>query len=114
MTFHFLSGKKAENQIQEKRHITLISCYNITIMRTFNMNIFRKTKYIETQWHDDAGFQDAVKRLNEAGVDYVKFQTFKAEKLLLEDAPKANYQLQTTSNDETQLQMLKKLLLLIF
>ena len=39
--------------------------------RFINMNIFRKTKYIETQWHDDAGFQDAVKRLNEAGVDYV-------------------------------------------
>ena len=71
MTFHFLSGKKAENQIQEKRHITLISCYNITIMRTFNMSIFRKTKYIETQWHDDAGFHDAIKKLNESGVDYV-------------------------------------------
>ena len=39
--------------------------------RFINMNIFRKTKYIETQWHDDAGFQDAVKRLNDAGVDYV-------------------------------------------
>ncbi len=39
--------------------------------RFINMNIFRKTKYIETQWDDDAGFQDAVKRLNEAGVDYV-------------------------------------------
>ena len=36
-----------------------------------NMSIFRKTKYIETQWHTDAGFHDAIKKLNEAGVDYV-------------------------------------------
>ena len=39
--------------------------------RFINMNIFRKTKYIETQWHDDAGFHDAIKKLNESGVDYV-------------------------------------------
>jgi len=45
-----------------------------------------------------------------AGVDYIKFQTFKAEKLVSASAKKADYQIQNTRNaEETQLQMLKKL-----
>jgi N-acetylneuraminate synthase/N,N'-diacetyllegionaminate synthase len=46
----------------------------------------------------------------EAGVDYVKFQTFKAHKLVSKDAEKAQYQKKNT-NDETtsQFEMLKKL-----
>ena len=45
-----------------------------------------------------------------AGVDYVKFQTFKAENLVTKSAKKAKYQ-QTNmiNNDELQFQMLKKL-----
>ena len=43
------------------------------------------------------------------GADCVKFQTFKAERVVLSDAPKAHYQLKTTSADESQLDMLKKL-----
>ena len=45
----------------------------------------------------------------EAGVDYVKFQTFKAEKLTSKFAQKADYQKKTTSGNESQLAMLKKL-----
>lgn len=46
----------------------------------------------------------------EAGVDYVKFQTFKAEKLVSTNAQKADYQKENTSDKtETQFQMLKKL-----
>ncbi|MDD2493581.1 MAG: N-acetylneuraminate synthase [Tissierellia bacterium] len=46
----------------------------------------------------------------EAGVDYIKFQTFNAEKLVSESAKKADYQVQNTGNsEESQLQMLKKL-----
>lgn len=45
----------------------------------------------------------------EAGVDYVKFQTFKAEKIVSKFAQKANYQLQATDAKESQLLMLKKL-----
>jgi len=45
----------------------------------------------------------------EAGVDYVKFQTFKAEQLVSRNAEKADYQLAHTDASETQLQMLKKL-----
>ncbi|MDD2436486.1 MAG: N-acetylneuraminate synthase [Massilibacteroides sp.] len=45
-----------------------------------------------------------------AGVDYVKFQTFQAEKLASEHALKADYQRSNTQKkEETQLQMLKKL-----
>jgi N,N'-diacetyllegionaminate synthase len=45
----------------------------------------------------------------EAGVDYVKFQTFKAENLVSKNAQKAEYQKTNACGNDTQLQMLKKL-----
>ena len=45
----------------------------------------------------------------EAGADAVKFQTFKADKLVSKNAQKADYQKQTTSTDESQYEMIKKL-----
>ena len=45
----------------------------------------------------------------EAGADAVKFQTFKTECLVCESAQKADYQKLTTSKDESQFSMLKKL-----
>lgn len=46
----------------------------------------------------------------EAGVDYVKFQTFKSESLVSKSAKKADYQIENTQDStENQLQMLKKL-----
>lgn len=45
----------------------------------------------------------------EAGADAVKFQTFKAENLVSKSAQKAEYQKQTTSVDESQFEMIKKL-----
>ncbi len=46
----------------------------------------------------------------DAGVDYVKFQTFKADKLVAKSAKKADYQIQNTGNNEdSQFEMLKKL-----
>lgn len=45
-----------------------------------------------------------------AGVDYIKFQTFKAESLVSKSAKKAEYQISNTGNAvESQFQMLKKL-----
>lgn len=44
-----------------------------------------------------------------AGADAVKFQTFKAEALVSKDAKKADYQLETTGQSESQYEMLKKL-----
>lgn len=45
----------------------------------------------------------------EAGVDAVKFQTFKAENLVSKNAQKAEYQKQTTDSGESQFDMIKKL-----
>tara|TARA_B100000676_G_C18077815_1_gene848933 strand:- start:2451 stop:3470 length:1020 start_codon:yes stop_codon:yes gene_type:complete len=45
----------------------------------------------------------------EAGVDFVKFQTFKSDKLLTPYAKKAEYQSQTVDDTESQYSMLKKL-----
>jgi N,N'-diacetyllegionaminate synthase len=45
-----------------------------------------------------------------AGVDYIKFQSFKAEKLVSPDAKKANYQIVNINDgDNSQFAMLKKL-----
>ena len=44
-----------------------------------------------------------------AGADLVKFQSFKAEKLVTEEASKASYQKQTTDKNESQFSMIKKL-----
>ena len=44
-----------------------------------------------------------------AGADAVKFQTFKATNLATKGSQKAIYQKETTSNKETQFEMLKKL-----
>ncbi|MCK4257423.1 MAG: N-acetylneuraminate synthase [Halanaerobiales bacterium] len=46
---------------------------------------------------------------SDAGADAIKFQTFKAEKLVSKSARKADYQLKNTEGAETQYQMIKKL-----
>lgn len=43
-----------------------------------------------------------------AGADAVKFQTFKAEKIITADAPKANYQKDSADPDDSQMKMLRK------
>lgn len=45
----------------------------------------------------------------ETGASCVKFQTFKAENLVTQTAPKAEYQLKVTDHQESQFQMLKRL-----
>ncbi len=45
----------------------------------------------------------------EAGADLVKFQTFSAERLLTQSAPKADYQTRTTEQSESQFAMLRRL-----
>jgi len=45
----------------------------------------------------------------EAGADAVKFQTFRADRLVTSGAPKADYQIRNTGNDESQQSMLKAL-----
>lgn len=50
-----------------------------------------------------------IEKAANAGVDYVKFQTFKAEKLVSQHAVKAEYQKAATSGDDYQLKMLQQL-----
>jgi len=45
----------------------------------------------------------------EAGVDAIKFQSFRAENVISRNAPKAEYQIQMTDNSESQLDMIRKL-----
>ncbi len=45
----------------------------------------------------------------QVGADVVKFQSFKAERLVTPSAPKADYQLRTTEDDESQFEMLRHL-----
>jgi N-acetylneuraminate synthase/N,N'-diacetyllegionaminate synthase len=45
----------------------------------------------------------------EAGADAVKFQTFKAERVVSTEAPKAAYQKETTDAGESQLEMVRRL-----
>jgi len=52
---------------------------------------------------------EMVARGAEAGVDYVKFQTFKAGSLVSASAPKARYQQENCGGDGSQLSMLREL-----
>jgi N,N'-diacetyllegionaminate synthase len=78
------------------------------------MNSFGKTIIIaEAGVNHNGSFELAKKLINaaaDAGVDYVKFQTFKAEKLVTYSASKAEYQVVNTGiKEETQIEMLRKL-----
>ena len=50
-----------------------------------------------------------VDAASKCGADIVKFQTFKAERVVAQNASKARYQRETTAADESQLTMLRKL-----
>lgn len=53
--------------------------------------------------------KEMIKAAKCAGVDYIKFQTFVAKKLVSQYAEKAEYQKNTTNHNESQLEMLEKL-----
>ncbi|CAH1215796.1 N,N'-diacetyllegionaminic acid synthase [Paenibacillus allorhizoplanae] len=50
-----------------------------------------------------------IDEASNAGADAVKFQTFNAKNLVTQNAPKAQYQKNSTDQDESQFEMLKKL-----
>lgn len=52
---------------------------------------------------------ELVREAKRAGADCVKFQTFKADRVVTQEAPKASYQLKTTDESESQFEMLKSL-----
>ncbi len=53
--------------------------------------------------------RDLIEVAAEAGVDAIKFQTFRSEELVTGDAPKADYQTETTDAEESQAEMLRRL-----
>ncbi|MGC8823927.1 MAG: N-acetylneuraminate synthase [Bacteroidales bacterium] len=82
-------------------------------MNPFYENSQRHTTIIaEAGVNHNGSLELAMKMVDvaaEAGVDYIKFQTFTGEKVISRYAPKAQYQIQQTGNDESQLDMVKKL-----
>ncbi|MBK9451644.1 MAG: N-acetylneuraminate synthase [Bacteroidetes bacterium] len=58
---------------------------------------------------DPALARELIVAAAEAGADAVKFQTFKAEKLVTKSAKMADYQVQNTGQESSQLDMLRKL-----
>lgn len=78
------------------------------------MSPFKKTLIIAEAGVNHNGSLELAKRLidaaAEAGVDFVKFQTFKTEQLVSKAAAKADYQVKNTGDGgETQFEMIKKL-----
>jgi len=75
--------------------------------------MMKKTIIIAEAGVNHNGNIDIAKQLIDvaavAGVDYVKFQTFKANLLVSKNAKKADYQRQTTNVEESQFKMLKNL-----
>ncbi|WP_313264716.1 N-acetylneuraminate synthase [Sphingobacterium sp.] len=74
----------------------------------------KKTLIIaEAGVNHNGDINNAIKLIDiavEAGVDYIKFQTFKADKLVAKNAKKAEYQIQNMDGEEdSQYAMLKKL-----
>ena len=72
-----------------------------------------KTVIIAEAGVNHSGDIEMAKKLidvaSNAGVDYVKFQTFKANKIVTKNAKRANYQNINTKNLDSQYEMLKKL-----
>ncbi len=50
-----------------------------------------------------------IEKASKAGADIVKFQTYSSELLVTTDANKANYQIERTGGNDSQLDMLRKL-----
>ena len=76
-------------------------------------NVMKKTIIIAEAGVNHNGDIEKAKELIDAAaaakVDYVKFQTFKANKLVTQNSKKADYQVENTSDNSSQFDMLKKL-----
>lgn len=53
--------------------------------------------------------KELIDKASESGADAVKFQSFKAERLVTKSAQKAEYQEETTGKEENQFEMIKRL-----
>lgn len=77
------------------------------------MSIGKKTLIIAEAGVNHNGSLDTAKKLvkeaKRAGADVIKFQTFKADKLVSTKVEKAEYQKKTTESKESQYEMIKRL-----
>ncbi|HWP50918.1 MAG TPA: N-acetylneuraminate synthase [Clostridia bacterium] len=73
----------------------------------------KKIKIIAEAGVNHNGNMDLAMQLvdvaSKAGADYIKFQTWKSERIISRYAPKAKYQAEATGSGETMLSMVKKL-----
>jgi N-acetylneuraminate synthase len=80
---------------------------------SFNISENSQTFVIAEAGVNHGGDMNVAKQLIDvavkAGANAVKFQTFKTESLILSNVKKAPYQQKTTSKEESQYEMLKKL-----
>lgn len=58
---------------------------------------------------DELLAMELIRQAKRSGADCVKFQTFKADRLVTAGAPKARYQMATTDSSQSQLEMLRAL-----
>jgi N,N'-diacetyllegionaminate synthase len=85
---------------------------NYTVFRRL-ISMFNRTLIIAEAGVNHNGDLKLAKQLidvaAQAGADYVKFQTFNAERIVTKTADKAEYQNQSSDSSESQFEMLKRL-----
>ncbi len=90
-----------------------LPCSRIFYIASGNLQMTERIFIIAEAGVNHNGSLDLAKRLievaAEAGADAVKFQTFKADKLVSRGAPKAAYQIEHTDASESQHEMIRKL-----
>jgi len=85
---------------------------SLLVFNSLNMSSHQTYIIAEAGVNHNGSIDLAIQMIDvalEAGADAVKFQTFKAENLVSQNARKADYQRRSTGSSESQFEMMKKL-----